>query len=590
MSEKLYKKKKGWTCSPKEELTMAELKTFRMDSVCYGRGVRRIANCAYEQKDTSEKYVSKKNKGTSTGQKLSVLSNKIVEALFAAEGYGYNIFHGKKGKDDYFLGCFDSGQVKGPNYVGVIVKNGKYVKAGCTNIFSHNLYVVMMAMLAYFQDKEFLTKRSSLDLSNGFIDTNQEEPLYVINDCVYWYTKSLFEGTTPLNKQEAEAELQSFLEDFPEVMTENITAVLNEDNVAICSAALKLGVDKDIDGYTPPEIVLPKTMAQRQEEIKKDVLAKKYLKFKTEASIVKAGFPNDLIIRWKSGQEAFVKNAKNLSLESFGLVKSLSRQSVACLTGEAGGGKTTIAQTIAGCLGLPLVTVNGNADTDFASMILDYAAKDGETYAVLKPALLAYVHGGVVVIDEISRIKGEMSTALNAMLDKRDYYDAPNGVQYKKSKDFKVICTMNQGAGYTTEELDTSLIDRFNKIMFVPDPEKGLAVNIIADATGFKNKEIIGKMWDIKSMIDAKAREVEAISRTSLRGVIDWIDEAYVTGELVESAITTIIGKLMLKDEFISSGDKNYLLNECDNELVTFALESVISDLEDIEITEEDFA
>lgn len=148
----------------------------------------------------------------------------------------------------------------------------------------------------------------------------------------------------------------------------------------------------------------------------------------------------------------------------------------------------------------------------------------------------------------------------------------------------------DQGAGYTTEELDTSLIDRFNKIMFVPDPEKGLAVNIIADSTGFKNKEIIEKMWDIKTMIDAKAREVEAISRTSLRGVIDWIDEAYVTGELVESAITTIIGKLMLKDEFISSGDKNYLLNECDNELVTYALESVISDLEDIEITEADFA
>lgn len=362
------------------------------------------------------------------------------------------------------------------------------------------------------------------------------------------------------------------------------------DNLAINNAALKLGVDKNIPGYTAPEVVMPKTMKERQEEIKKDVLAKKYFKFKTEAAIHKAGFPDDLIIRWKSGQEAFIKNAKNLSLESFGLVKSLSRQSVACLTGEAGGGKTTIAQTIAGCLGLPLVTVNGNADTDFASMILDYAAKDGETYAVLKPALLAYVHGGVVVIDEISRIKGEMSTALNAMLDKRDYYDAPNGVQYKKSKDFKVICTMNQGAGYTTEELDTSLIDRFNKIMFVPDPEKGLAVNIIADSTGFKNKEIIEKMWDIKTMIDAKAREVEAISRTSLRGVIDWIDEAYVTGELVESAITTIIGKLMLKDEFISSGDKNYLLNECDNELVTYALESVISDLEDIEITEADFA
>lgn len=565
------------------------MEKFKMDSICYGRGVRQIKNCAFSTKDTSDKYVSKKNKGNSSNQKLSVLSNKIVDALFDAHEYGYNIFHGVKGKNEYFLGTFDKGSVSGPNYIGIVLKGDKLVKAGYTNVFSHNLYVMIMSILAFKQDKEFLQNYAKVDLSNGFIDTNQEQPLFVLNDCIYWATKKLLEDSEIIDKKERAEELDSFLEDFPENLQENITSVLI-DNLAINNAALKLGVDKNIPGYTAPEVVMPKTMKERQEEIKKDVLAKKYFKFKTEAAIHKAGFPDDLIIRWKSGQEAFTKNAKNLSLESFGLVKSLSRQSVACLTGEAGGGKTTIAQTIAGCLGLPLVTVNGNADTDFASMILDYAAKDGETYAVLKPALLAYVHGGVVVIDEISRIKGEMSTALNAMLDKRDYYDAPNGVQYKKSKDFKVICTMNQGAGYTTEELDTSLIDRFNKIMFVPDPEKGLAVNIIADATGFKNKEIIEKMWDIKLMIDAKAREVEAISRTSLRGVIDWIDEAYVTGELVESAITTIIGKLMLKDEFISSGTKEYLLDECDNELVTYALESVISDLEDIEITEADFA
>ena len=565
------------------------MEKFKMDSICYGRGVRQIKNCAFSTKDTSDKFVSKKNKGNSSNQKLSVLSNKIVDALFDAHEYGFNIFHGVKGKNEYFLGTFDRGSVSGPNYIGIILKGDKLVKAGYTNVFSHNLYVMMMAILAFRQDKEFLQNYAKVDLSNGLIDTNQEQQLFVLNDCIYWVTKKLLEDSEIIDKKERAEDLDSFLEDFPENLQENITSVL-VDNLAINNAALKLGVDKNIPGYTAPEVVMPKTMKERQEEIKKDVLAKKYFKYKTEAAIHKAGFPDDLIIRWKSGQEAFVKNAKNLSLESFGLVKSLSRQSVACLTGEAGGGKTTIAQTIAGCLGLPLVTVNGNADTDFASMILDYAAKDGETYAVLKPALLAYVHGGVVVIDEISRIKGEMSTALNAMLDKRDYYDAPNGVQYKKSKNFKVICTMNQGAGYTTEELDTSLVDRFNKIMFVPDPEKGLAVNIIADATGFKNKEIIEKMWDIKSMIDAKAREVEAISRTSLRGVIDWIDEAYVTGELVESAITTIIGKLMLKDEFISSGDKDYLLNECDNELVTYALESVISDLEDIEITEADFA
>lgn len=67
------------------------------------------------------------------------------------------------------------------------------------------------------------------------------------------------------------------------------------DNLAINNAALKLGVDKNIPGYTAPEVVMPKTMKERQEEIKKDVLAKKYFKFKTEAAIHKAGFPDDLL-------------------------------------------------------------------------------------------------------------------------------------------------------------------------------------------------------------------------------------------------------------------------------------------------------
>lgn len=565
------------------------MEKFNINSAAYSRGVRSIANCAFQPKDTKEKFVSKRNLGNSNKIKVSILSDKIVKALFESKEYAYNIFHGKKGDTDYFLGTFDVGSVTGPNYIALEMKSDTIVNAMGTNAYSHNLYTIMACILSFKRDKEFVKYYNELDLSQGYIDTNQEQPLFILNDVIYWFTKKLFDGKPFLDKKDNEIKVQNFIEETAEIVNENITSCLS-DNIAITNAALKIGIDKDIPLYHVPEIKMPLSLKERLKVVKSDSLKKKYFRYQTVDDLKKANFPDDLIIRWKSGQEAFDKNAKNLSLDSFSLVKSLQRQSVVCLTGEAGGGKTTIAQTIAGCLGLPLITINGNADTDYASMILDYAAKDGETYAVLKPALLAYIHGGVVVIDEITRIKGEMSTALNAMLDKRDFYDAPNGVQYKKSQDFKVICTMNQGVGYTTEELDTSLIDRFNKVMFVPDPEKDLAVSIISDATGYKNRNTIEKMWDIKTLIDSKAREIEAISRTSLRGVIDWVNEAGITGELVESAISTILGKLMLKDEFISSNDRDYLLNECDNELITFSLESIIDSLEDIEILDEDFA
>lgn len=40
------------------------MEKFKMDSICYGRGVRQIKNCAFSTKDTSDKYVSKKIRGT----------------------------------------------------------------------------------------------------------------------------------------------------------------------------------------------------------------------------------------------------------------------------------------------------------------------------------------------------------------------------------------------------------------------------------------------------------------------------------------------------------------------------------------------
>lgn len=96
-------------------------------------------------------------------------------------------------------------------------------------------------------------------------------------------------------------------------------------------------------------------------------------------------------------------------------------------------------------------------------------------------------------------------------------------------------------------------------------------------------------MWDVKTLIDEKAREEEAISRTSLRGVIDWINQSFITGEFVESAINTIIGKLILKDSSIYSQNIDYLMNDCDNELVAYAVSEIKDMFEDEDCLDTDF-
>lgn len=553
---------------------------YEFNKMINGKGKRgRIEHTAFQKAEVNTMYISKRNKDTVL--KASKLSDKIIQAFIDSKKYDFNIYYGKDGKDNILLGAFDNASIKGSNYIIVSGKNKEIENITATNINSHYLYLMMLAWNIFFQDKEAIKQYAALNFDDGMLDSDQAKQVFTLNDNIYWTAKNL-DGLNIQDETNDNVDVKTVATQYVDCLESNITSLLS-DNLATTNAALRIGIPNDIPLYVAPQA---KSNNQKV-DAKKDVLDKKYFIYKDVNELKE--FPEDLVIRYKSGQEAFEKYAPTLDDEMFSLVRALKRMNVVCLTGEAGGGKTTIASAIAGCLGLPLVTINGNNDTDFASMILDYGAKDGSTFAIEKPALQAYIHGGLVVIDEITRIKGEMSTALNAMLDTRQYYDAPNGVQYKKNPNFKVICTMNQGAGYSTEELDTSLIDRFNIIKYVQDPKKELAVEIVSNATGFVNKDIVGKMWEVKTLIDNKAREEEAISRTSMRGVIDWINQAFITGEFVQSAIDTIVGKLILKDSSVYSQDVDYLENDCDNELIAYAVSEIKDFFEDEEVDFDDY-
>ena len=555
---------------------------YEFEKMIMGKGRKnlRIPDTAFSKGEISTQFYSRKN--NSTTLKKSVLSDKIVNAIVSAQKLDFNIFFGQKDGLDVFIGAFDNASVPGSNYIIMFSDRKKITKIAATNINSHYLYTMLLAYNLYCKDKEAIKYYSEIDTTTGMIDSDQQKQLFILNDNIYWTAKEL-DGINVLDSNTAKDDIIEIINEVVPHLTSNITSLLNE-NMVVITSSLKVNIDRDIPLYEVPVIV---SKRKNSSEYKKEVLNKNYFIYKDEKEL--AGLPEELVIRYKSGQEAFEKYASTMDDDIFPLVKALTKMNVICLTGEAGGGKTTIASAIAGCLGLPLITINGNNDTDYASMILDYGAKNGTTFAIEKPALLAYIHGGVVVIDEITRIKGEMSTALNAMLDTRQYYDAPNGIQYKKNPNFKVICTMNQGAGYSTEELDTSLIDRFNIVKYIQDPKKELAIEIISNSTGYTNKDIINKMWDVKTLIDEKAREEEAISRTSLRGVIDWINQSFITGEFVESAINTIIGKLILKDSSIYSQNIDYLINDCDNELVAYAVSEIKDMFEDEDCLDTDF-
>lgn len=559
---------------------------------------KRIPKTAFSAQAKSDKFYSKNAQvNLTTGTKVSCLADKIVTAIVDSQELNFDIFHGKNGQKNFYLGCFDKGSVSGPNYIymelndkGKCISSNTSPKFLATNMHSHYVFLMILAIKMYEKDKEIITNFDSIDFKsyNGMIEACFERELFTLNSAIEIAAEKIINGVHVGDLSDEEEYFQQFASKIVGKIDLNLTSLFVEKKV-YTNASASIDIPTNIPNYEKPKQKPKKNISTFYKNLREKVMKKELFIYKSEEDLVSHGFPEELIIRWQSGQDAFAKYAHTLTEQGIGLIASMRKNiSVACLTGEAGGGKTTIGQAVAGCLGLPLITINGNNDTDFASMILDYGAKDGSTYDILKPALLAYCYGGVVVIDEISRIKGETSTALNAMLDGRGFYDAPNGVQYKKSPNFKVICTMNQGIGYQTEELDTSLIDRFQKVLFVPDPTKELAVEIISEATNYKNKEIIGMLWDIKVAIDEKAKEEEYESRTSLRGVIDWINEAYITGEFVISATTTILGKLLLKDIYATTQNIDEL-SEGENLLVAFAVDEIKDQLNELTCDEEDF-
>lgn len=578
-----------------------------MNTSCYdvnkskksiGAKNKQIEGTAFFDNRKSERYFSKKAKVNAiTNCKESILSDKIVKAITDSIEMNFDIFHGTDGAKNFYIGCFDKGSVKGPNYIymelnnkGKCINSQKEPKFLATNPHSHYVFLMIMAIKMHQNDKEIISNYEGIDFDayNGFIDACFEKELFILNSAIEIAANEIIDGVTVGTTKDDSEYMEDFLEKRVSKIDLDLTPLFVKKKV-MSNAAASIDIPNNVKKYEKPAVKPKRNFKTYLTSVRKKVLNRDLCFYHSEEELIADGMPEELIIRWKSGQAAFENNASTLTDQAIGLIASLKRNiSVACLTGEAGGGKTTIGQTIAGCLGLPLVTINGNNDTDFASMILDYGAKDGSTYDIMKPALLAYCNGGVVVIDEITRIKGEMSTALNAMLDTRQFYDAPNGVQYKKHPNFKVICTMNQGIGYQTEELDTSLIDRFQKILFVPDPEKKVAIEIIKKATNYKNDSIIGMLWDVKTAIDLKAKEEQYESRTSLRGVIDWLNEAAITGEFVESSTTTILGKLLLKDIYATTQNIDSL-SEGENTLVAYAIEIIKERFDDVTCDEEDF-
>lgn len=145
------------------------------------------------------------------------------------------------------------------------------------------------------------------------------------------------------------------------------------------------------------------------------------------------------------------------------------------LTGGAGVGKTTLAETVAQAIGARKILV----------LQADALPQRHEVFGFLSPVTGDFItgavydlfkFGGVFLIDEFDTGHASLGTNLNLLL-AQGYYDFPNGERVKRHEDFRVLVTGNtygQGGSVEfagTNRINGATLDRFVKVEVTVDEQ-----------------------------------------------------------------------------------------------------------------------
>lgn len=144
------------------------------------------------------------------------------------------------------------------------------------------------------------------------------------------------------------------------------------------------------------------------------------------------------------------------------------------LYGPAGTGKTTLVRHYASILHLPLFSIAGGNRVEFQSFIGQYKlGPNQEMIWVEGPLSLAYRHGGIFLINEISLIDPGELVRLNDILDGTPLIVPETGDIIPRHPEFQLIVTDNSnGSGDDTasyvgvQVMNQALLNRFYILQF----------------------------------------------------------------------------------------------------------------------------
>ena len=147
----------------------------------------------------------------------------------------------------------------------------------------------------------------------------------------------------------------------------------------------------------------------------------------------------------------------------------LSKGEPLYISGPSGSGKTSTALQFCARLGMPVVSVTARARMDRRELIGHWSVRGGETVWVDGPALLAWKHGWVLLINEFSAAPADMWVSCNDILEGLPIDNEATGLLVERHPMTRVIVTDNTRGhsaeiddGFFGRQIqDRSVIDRF---------------------------------------------------------------------------------------------------------------------------------
>jgi MoxR-like ATPase len=195
------------------------------------------------------------------------------------------------------------------------------------------------------------------------------------------------------------------------------------------------------------------------------------------------------------------------------------------LHGLPGTGKTTYALSLSPESERITLTQGMFPDALYGKFLL----KDGSTFWANAPASRAAIKGCPLVLDEIHKAGGELTSTLNAILDDPSVcrLNLDNGETITPASGYKIIATMNG----SPDQLEESTLDRFDVVLKCNTPHPGILRRLSPESAAYLVNKMANEPDNDQWTPSQSPRRMLTFEHLRAQGMSDELAAELVFGE-----------------------------------------------------------